>query len=79
MDAQDQAELDGMQRAYKAAVDEWIAAIRAEEALASVIHELAEVDKWEAAYFATEELRAKAEAAKKDYEAKLRRHFFGFE
>lgn len=79
MDAEDQAELDRMQRTYKAAVDEWVAAIRAEEVLASVIHELAEVDKWEEAHFAAEELRAKAEAAKQDYEAKLRHHFFGFE
>jgi hypothetical protein len=79
MDAQDQAELDRMQRAYKTAVDEWVSAIRAEEALASVIHEVTQVDKWEEAHFAAEELRAKAEAAKKQYEAKLRHHFFGFE
>ena len=79
MIAQDQAELDGMQRAYKTAVGEWVAAIRAEETLASVIHELAQVDKWGEAHFAAEELRAKAESAKRDYEARLRHHFFGFE
>ena len=38
-----------MQAAYKAAVEEWIAAIKQEEALASVNHTIAEVDKWEAA------------------------------
>jgi hypothetical protein len=43
----DTSELDQMQSAYKAAVEEWIAAIRQEEALASVNHSLAEVDKWE--------------------------------
>jgi hypothetical protein len=38
-----------MQAAYKAAVEEWIAAIKQEGALASVNHTIAEVDKWEAA------------------------------
>jgi len=41
------AELDRLQAAYKAAVEEWIVAIRKEEALASVNHTIAEVDKWE--------------------------------
>jgi hypothetical protein len=36
-----------MQTAYKAAVEEWITAIKQEEALASVNHSVAEVDKWE--------------------------------
>ena len=45
------AELDRLQAAYKAAVEEWIVAIRKEEALASVNHTIAEVDKWEEAHF----------------------------
>jgi hypothetical protein len=40
-------ELDQMQAAYKAAVEEWISAIRQEEDLASVNHEIADVDNWE--------------------------------
>jgi hypothetical protein len=75
----DNAELDRMQTAYKAAVDEWRAAIRAEEALASVNHSVAEVDKWEGAHFREEELRNKAKGAKKEYEAALRLKFFGFQ
>jgi hypothetical protein len=39
-----------MQKAYRAAVEEWIAAIKAEEALASVNHSVADVDKWEAPF-----------------------------
>ena len=39
-----------MQKLYKAAVEDWIAAIRQEEALASVNHDVADVDKWEAAH-----------------------------
>ncbi len=75
---ENEAELDEKQSAYKAAVEMWIAAIRQEEALASVMHSVAEVDKWEAAHFAEEELRSKVKAAKKDYEDALRREFFDF-
>jgi hypothetical protein len=67
------AELDRMQSDYKAAVDEWIAAIRDEEALASVNHSVAE-----AAGFKEEEIRSRAKAAKKEYEAALRLKFFDF-
>ena len=71
-------ELDKMQAAYKAAVDKWRAAIREEEALASVNHSVAEVDRWEGAHFKEEELRSKAKAAKKEYEGALRLKFYGF-
>jgi hypothetical protein len=71
-------ELDQMQLEYKTAVEEWIAAIRHEEALASVNHSVAEVDKWEAAHFREEEARDKAIAAKAAYEAALRQEFFNF-
>jgi hypothetical protein len=72
------AELDQMQAAYKAAVEEWIGAIKQEETLASVTHSVAEVDKWEAAHFREEEIRDKVKAAKKRYEDALREKFFGF-
>jgi hypothetical protein len=39
------SELDQMQAAYKAAVEEWIAAIKQEETLASVNHSVAEVEQ----------------------------------
>ena len=72
------SELDQMQDAYKAAVEEWIAAIKQEEALASVNHSIAVVDKWEAAHFKEDEIRSKVKAAKKRYEDALRQKFFGF-
>ncbi len=72
------ADLDQMQNAYKAAVEEWIAAIKEEEALACVNHSLAEVDRWEGAHFREEELRNKAKGAKNKYEAALRLKFFNF-
>ncbi len=75
---EDEAELDSMQAAYKAAVEEWIKAIREEEALASVNHSVAEVDEWEAAHFREDELRNAVKAAKKQYEDALRQKFFDF-
>lgn len=72
------AELDQRQAAYKAAVEEWIAAIREEEALASVNHTVAEVDKWEGAHFREEEIRNQALGAKAEYEAALRQKFYHF-
>ncbi len=72
------SELDQMQAKYKAAVEEWVAAIRAEEALASVNHSVAEIDKWEGADDSEEEARGKVKAAKKAYEDALREKFFNF-
>jgi hypothetical protein len=74
----DTSELDRMQTAYKAVVEEWITAIKQEEALASVNHSVAEVDKWEGAHFAEDKIRSKVKAAKKKYEDALREKFFGF-
>lgn len=72
----DESALDLLQAAYKAAVEEWIAAIRQEEALASVNHDIAEVDQWEAAAFREDDIRRKVKAAKRHYEDALRRKFF---
>jgi len=71
-------ELDKLQADYKAAVEAWIAAIRKEEALASVTHSVAEVDKWEQAHFEEDELRGVVKEAKAKYEDALREEFFGF-
>jgi hypothetical protein len=71
-------DLDQMQAAYKAAVEQWIAAIRAEEALASVNHSEAEIDTWEASGVREEDAREKTIAAKQQYENALREKYFGF-
>jgi len=76
--SEDLADLDQKQRDYKAAVDAWIAAIRREEALASVNHSIAEIDRWEQAGDDEEEARNHAIAAKKAYEDALREKFFNF-
>ncbi|HEY5211542.1 MAG TPA: hypothetical protein VIJ38_00810 [Acidobacteriaceae bacterium] len=73
------SELDRMQSSYQAASEEWIAAIRREEALASAaVHSETEIDLWEGACFAEEDPRAKAKSAKKAYEDVLRLEFFNF-
>jgi hypothetical protein len=71
-------ELDAMQAAYRQTVEAWIAAIREEEALASVAHNVAEIDAWEAASFREDDLRRKVKAAKKAYEDALRLAHFDF-
>ena len=72
----DDAELDRLQSAYKAAVEAWITAIRSEEQLASVDHSVAQVDKWENAHFLAEDARRDAQAAKAAYEDALRASLF---
>ena len=74
----DHPELDALQAAYKTAVEAWIAAIRKEEALASVNHTIAEVDKWEQAHLDEDAMRSHVKAAKEAYEDALREEFFGF-
>ena len=71
-------ELDELQANYKAAVEAWIAAIRKEEALVTVNHSVAEVDKWEQAHFEEDEMRSAVKDAKAKYEDALREKFFGF-
>ena len=71
-------ELDELQAEYKNEVEAWIAAIRKEEALASVAHEIADVDNWEQAHFEEDELRSVVKDAKAKYEDALRAKFFGF-
>jgi hypothetical protein len=73
------SELDELQANYKAAVEEWVTAIRHEEDLASVAdHSVAEIDAWEAADEREEEAREKAKDAKEAYEDALREKFFHF-
>jgi hypothetical protein len=76
--AENQEELDRLQAGYKAAVDDWVAAIREEEALASVTHNVAELDKWEDAGFRENRKRKEVIYRKRLYEDALRREFFGF-
>ena len=73
----DNAELDRRRQAYKDAVDKWVAAIRAEEALATPDHSVHAWDLWEQAGFAEEEARDAAQDAREEYEDGLREADYG--
>lgn len=66
------SELDRLQKAYKEAVELWIAAIREEEALATPDHSVAAWDKWDEAEFKAETARQEAIAAREAYQDGLR-------
>jgi hypothetical protein len=74
----DIAELDRLRGAYKAAVEQWIVAIHAEENLATADHSVPAVDVWEHAGFDEEEARDKAKEARRLYEDALRKVDFNF-
>ncbi|RBP16459.1 hypothetical protein DFR50_105102 [Roseiarcus fermentans] len=74
----DEAELDTLQADYKKAVDEWVTAIRAEEALASVHHSVAELDKWEESHAIAHKAYKEVIFRKRLYEDALREDMFGF-
>ena len=74
----DTSELDELQADYKKAVESWIAAIRKEEALASVHHSSADLDAWEEAGFEEHKARHEVIYRKKLYEDGLREDLFGF-
>jgi hypothetical protein len=71
-------DLSSMQKAYKVAVNDWVAAIRAEEDLALVNPTVAQVDEWERAYFKEDEAWNKAKTAKKHYEDAIRQDLYDF-
>ncbi len=74
----DDAELASLQQAYKAAVDEWVAAIREEEALATPDYSLPAWEHWDKAGFKEQDAQDKAKGAKEAYKRGLRERDYGF-
>ena len=73
------AELDQLQAAFKAAVENWIAAIKEEAALVTAAPQsVEELDKWEDAHFKEDDARNKVLELKQQYEDALREKFFNF-
>ncbi len=68
----ERSELDRLQQAYKDADDQWIAAIRDEETLATPDHSVAAWEQWEHAGFKAQTAQDQATAAKEAYKAGLR-------
>ncbi|MGD1025069.1 MAG: hypothetical protein ABR880_19970 [Candidatus Sulfotelmatobacter sp.] len=70
-------DLDQLRLAYKKATDEWVDAIRAEEALATPDHSMIAMEKWDDAHFREEDAHAKATAAREAYKDGLRSANYG--
>jgi hypothetical protein len=78
MDNIDNATLDQLRLNYKKLVDEWVNAIRAQEALATPDHSEVAWEKWDAAGFVEEDAQTKAKEARDAYEGGLREANMGF-
>jgi hypothetical protein len=64
--------LDQLRLAYKQATDEWVAAIRAEEALATPDHSMIAMENWDHAHFREHDAHTKATEAREAYKDGLR-------
>jgi hypothetical protein len=69
--------LDELQAAYKQTVDQFVAAIRAEESLATPNHSETAMEKWDSADFAVQDAGKKAKAARDAYKEGLRYLHYG--
>jgi hypothetical protein len=71
------SDLDQLRLAYKKATDDWVSAIRAEEALTTPDHSMTAMEKWDDAHFREEDAHAKATAAREAYKDGLRSVNYG--
>lgn len=72
-----QDELDQLRVAYKTAVDVWVDAIRAEEALATPDHSMTAMEHWDTAHFQEHDAHTKATEAREAYKDALRTVNYG--
>jgi Tfp pilus assembly protein PilN len=70
-------DLDALQKAYKQAVDQWVDAIRAEEALATPNHSETAMERWDSADFAVQDTGKQAKKARDAYQEALRKLHYG--
>ena len=71
------ADLDELRIAYKKAVDAWVDAIRAEEALATPDHSMVVMEHWDAADFKEQDAQTQATEAREAYKDALRTVNYG--
>jgi hypothetical protein len=71
------ANLDQLRLNYKQATDAWVAAIRAEESLATPDHSEVAMEKWDAAHFTEHDTHTKAAEARDAYKDALRAVNYG--
>ena len=70
-------DMDQLRLAYKAAVDLWVSAIRAEENLATSDHSMVAMEKWDDAHFTEHDAHSKATEAREAYKDALRKVNYG--
>jgi hypothetical protein len=70
-------DLDQLRLAYKQATDEWVEAIRAEEALATPDHSMVAMEHWDSAHFKEHDAHHKATEAREAYKDGLRQANYG--
>ena len=63
---------------YKAAVDRWVEAIRAEEALANSDHSMQQMERWDDAGLLVHDAELTAKKARDRYKNALRKKNYGF-
>ncbi len=71
-------DFDTLLRDYKQAVDAWVDAIRAEEALATPDHSMVAMEHWDTAGLQVHDAERAAKKARDLYKAALRKKNYGF-
>ncbi len=71
-------DFDQLLATYKQAVDQWVAAIRAAEALANPDHSMVEMEKWDDADFKVDAAEKAARKARDAYQDALRQKNYSF-
>ncbi|MGA8671235.1 MAG: hypothetical protein WB679_15225 [Terracidiphilus sp.] len=71
-------DFDQLYSAYKQAVDQWVEAIRAEEALATGDHSMTQMEAWDEAGFRLHDAELTAKKARDAYKNALRKKNYGF-
>ncbi len=69
---------DQLLKDYREAIDKWVDAIEAEEALANDDHSMAEMEKVDAAGFTVHDAESTAKKARDRYKNALRKKNYGF-
>lgn len=71
-------EFDQLLKNYRSAVDRWVDAIRAEEALATPDHSMVAMEHWDDAGFTLHDAELEAKKARDAYKNALRKKNYGF-
>ncbi len=71
-------DFDALLKSYKNRVNEWVDAIRTEEALATDDHTMVAMEKWDAAGFTVHDAELAAKKARDHYKNEIRKKNYGF-